>query len=188
MITIVENFIPKQYQDFIESHVLASNFPLYLNDYTINPKNRQDELPSKNIKDSKQFLHDFYNDNQIKSNSWQAISPICFEFMKQKSEYSLVRAKLNINMQSNDFKSDEHYVPHTDIDEKDGITGIYYVSDSDGDTLFFDKEFNVFDRFTPKKGSFVYFDSNIFHAGQPPKKNFLRCLINFNFVKNKGLI
>jgi hypothetical protein len=56
---------------------------------------------------------------------------------------------------------------------------IYYISDSDGDTVFYkgDKEIK---RVTPKKGTTVLFDGHLFHRGIKPI-NKTKILLNFSF-------
>ena len=184
MITVIENFVPKQYQDYLEKEFFSSSFPLYLTTHTVYPVNQQQNLITDLTKDSPQFFHKFFGSEGINSNYWGVISPLCFKFLEQNPDYSTFKVKLNLNVQDNNFYFDNYYVPHTDMDVSDGMTGIYYVCDSDGDTLFFDDNKNVAQRFTPKKGVFVYFDSNTVHAGQPPKKSMFRCLVNFNFIKS----
>jgi len=71
----------------------------------------------------------------------------------------------------------DHYQPHTDRPEEH-LGLIYYVNDSDGDTIFFegDKELQ---RVTPKKGRIVLFDGSTLHAGGFPTDN-PRCIVNYN--------
>lgn len=71
---------------------------------------------------------------------------------------------------------------------------LYYVMDSDGDTILvnhtregearFDLEAENFDelvRVTPKKNRCVVFDGDVYHTAEQPK-NGLRCIINFNLL------
>ena len=71
----------------------------------------------------------------------------------------------------------DHYAPHTDRPEEH-LGLIYYVNDSDGDTIFFegDKELQ---RVSPKKGRIVIFDGHTLHAGGFPTDN-PRCIVNYN--------
>ena len=71
----------------------------------------------------------------------------------------------------------DHYAPHTDRPEEH-LGLIYYVNDSDGDTIFFagDRELQ---RVSPKKGRIVIFDGNTLHAGGFPTDN-PRCIVNYN--------
>lgn len=188
MVTVIENFVPKQYQDFLENKLRSENFPLYVSNYTVYPDSVEKNLLTEKSKDTPQFTHVFFEGGVIKSNYWDVVSPIVFKFLESNQDYDIFRAKLNLNVQNNTFNESEHCTPHTDIEpylkkDKQYITAIYYVVDSDGDTMFFDKNKNINQRCTPKKGNFIYFDSNTVHAGQPPKQFLFRCLINFNFIK-----
>lgn len=88
-----------------------------------------------------------------------------------------------------------HYAPHTDL-EIEHLALIYYVNDSDGDTVFFeipeiDKNATGFDvndvapreidRVTPKKGRVVLFDGDHLHAGGYPSDT-PRCIVNYNLI------
>ena len=64
-------------------------------------------------------------------------------------------------------------------------TLLYYVNDSDGDTLFFDNDLNITKRVTPKKNRAILFDSNMLHAGANPIKNETRIVINIIFKMEK---
>ena len=70
---------------------------------------------------------------------------------------------------------------------------LYYVLDSDGDTLITNKTFDqekkhyldipteedIVLRVTPKQGRAVIFDGKYYHTARQPKDK-LRCIINFN--------
>jgi len=58
------------------------------------------------------------------------------------------------------------------------------VIDSDGDTLFFNKEGDIINRVSPKKGRCVIFDGDILHASQNPIKSKDRIVINID-LKNE---
>ena len=63
---------------------------------------------------------------------------------------------------------------------KKAISIIYYVHDTDGDTVFYDKECKkIIKKITPKKGRAVIFDSLIFHSFMRPIKSEKRVVINF---------
>ena len=63
---------------------------------------------------------------------------------------------------------------------------VYYVNDSDGDTVLFNEFYNtksvsINRRIAPKKGRAVIFDSNRFHASSNPINTPTRFVINFTF-------
>jgi hypothetical protein len=62
------------------------------------------------------------------------------------------------------------------------VVCVYYVDDSDGDTLIFDDTKSVvIQRIQPKKGRAVFFDGLRYHASSCPQEN-LRMIINYNFT------
>ena len=80
----------------------------------------------------------------------------------------------------------EHFgVPHNaHVDQPYPHTvALYYVNDTDGDTVFFDKDdlTKVIHRETPKKGKCVIFDGEYaYHASTSPSKN-IRMTLNINY-------
>jgi ectoine hydroxylase-related dioxygenase (phytanoyl-CoA dioxygenase family) len=58
---------------------------------------------------------------------------------------------------------------------------LYYVTDSDGDTIFFDDNENEIKRVSPKKGRIAFFDGTINHCSSNPTK-LHRSVINFDFI------
>jgi hypothetical protein len=188
MIEIVENFLNPKYVDYLEDLIVSSKLPLYYNKKTVDVDYSPSEsfVVLENAKDSSQFTHHFIRDKEIVSDFWQWVAPINIFLMAKcgvNADMDLDRVKLNIKCQDSSCNKNEHSIPHLDVIDKKGITGIYYVNDSDGDTLFFDKDMNIFQRNSPKKGSLIYFDNTIFHAGQSPITNDYRSVINFNWVE-----
>ena len=58
------------------------------------------------------------------------------------------------------------------------LSCIYYVTESDGDTVFFNKQYGdkleglkVVDRVSPTRGTYTLFDSTIYHAKGHQKTN-----------------
>lgn len=76
----------------------------------------------------------------------------------------------------------ENYQPHTDMSMPHWVV-IYYVNDSEGDTVFYDFQDNIIKTVTPKKGRAIFFDGQIRHSGGIPKEN-PRCLVNFDIRTN----
>jgi hypothetical protein len=77
----------------------------------------------------------------------------------------------------------------------DHLVVLYYVVDSDGDTLIVDKtregnieeyhhnveDYNIIQRVKPKRGRAVIFDGKYYHTAEQPTQN-MRCIINFNII------
>ena len=69
---------------------------------------------------------------------------------------------------------------HPDFRHSSFITILYYVNDSDGDTLFFEGS-ECINRTTPVKGTAVVYPSKTLHAGSTPTKHDTRVVINMVF-------
>jgi hypothetical protein len=73
---------------------------------------------------------------------------------------------------------------HNDLNMEHSVF-LYYVNDSDGDTVFFkDDEKTEIKRVTPKKGRGVFFDGSIKHCSTRPSKSH-RCIFNYDFLGKK---
>lgn len=104
--------------------------------------------------------------------------------------YQIQRIKANFNPKEVIENKGSCYVPHVDIEDGGGWTGIYYINDSDGDTVIFNEktnnpvrnqeEISVKQVIQNKKGRFVLFNQDNLHAGCPPIKNDNRLVINYN--------
>jgi hypothetical protein len=183
---VIDNFLPEQYQNSIEKLLLEANFPWYLNKNTVS----EDYVAPYgviNTTEGMQFTHTFFREGHIYSEHYGQISLLNYHLMLKENidTTNVLRVKANLNVAFADYPDEHHYPIHIDF-PKDFLntTCIYYVNDSDGDTIFF-KEDGVTEikRVTPKKGRLVYFDSNTPHAGCPPKNYKVRSVINFNFKK-----
>ena len=71
--------------------------------------------------------------------------------------------------------------PHIDLNSPHWVC-LYYINDSDGDTVFFKDDMKTeIKRVPPKKGRIAFFDGSIYHAGTPSETN-SRAVVNFNFT------
>jgi hypothetical protein len=104
-----------------------------------------------------------------------------------------IRAQLQLPILT---EKDKIYgVPH--MDGNRGIPyriGVYYVNDSDGDTVIFKQTTNdttpvdvmtgkldILTTISPKKGRLVLFNSCRYHAVGKPKQD-ARCILNYHFI------
>ena len=74
--------------------------------------------------------------------------------------------------------------PHIDIYDKRHIVALYYVCDSDGDTIIYNERkeselYTIKQRVTPKQGRMVIFDGWLMHTAEQPLNN-TRCVVNYN--------
>lgn len=172
MMKVIKNSIPKKYQDLIENKLLKDrNFPWYLLDDITYVKGGQ-KRPG--------LSHYFVLHNKVNSAFYGVIEPIIKKHVK--SEVIQIRSFLQFPLNKK-FATGNYDEPHIDYNF-DHMVYLYYVKDSDGDTIFFDKKNNkkIIKKVTPKKGTLVIFNGLIYHAARQPK-NDSRCIININAKK-----
>ena len=103
-----------------------------------------------------------------------------------KDNPKLIKSKANLNFSMTNYTNENHQPIHSDVghfkwNEEGCKSLLYYVNDSDGDTIFFDNELNITTRVSPKKNRVIIFDSINLHAGSNPIENHMRAVINLIF-------
>ena len=74
--------------------------------------------------------------------------------------------------------------PHVDLHRRKHFVALYYVCDSDGDTIIYNermesKTYTIKQKVTPKQGRMVLFDGSLMHTAEQPLNN-VRCVVNYN--------
>ena len=77
-------------------------------------------------------------------------------------------------------------LPHIDIYSRKHLVCLYYVCDSDGDTVIYnereenkEQKYTIKQTVTPKQGRVVLFDGWLMHTAEQPI-NSVRCIVNYN--------
>ena len=84
------------------------------------------------------------------------------------------------------IKKEDVDTPHTDMSFQHFVM-LYYVCDSDGDTIIYnektisEKGLTVQKKVTPKQGRVVLFDGAYYHTAQQPNHS-KRCIVNYDLV------
>ncbi len=176
---VIDDVISENFQINLENLFLDSRFDWYLNAVTV----PIESFDRNQFTDTTQFIHQFISNKKF-------ISPYLDCVMQnldwENTIKNLFLPKYIIRMKSNLLLPTKEGVnpPHIDFDLPHTVM-IYYVNDSDGPTVFFEKEENKFvkvNEIEPKRGRFLIFDGNCYHASTPPRKNSTRCVINFNLT------
>lgn len=185
-INIIDDFVDKDFQNLIEQELMGDNFPVYLNSSTITNNHGfvpegYGYVPQPNEIDSRQLTHTFVREGNVCSEYWNFIYPICYKLSEMLDEpLKIVRCKMNLTAPKAGFTSENSSPAHKDQQEP-MLVAIYYVNDSDGDTLIFNDKYEIVQRVQAKKGRLVYFESEVIHAGQLPIETDFRAVLNFNF-------
>jgi hypothetical protein len=119
--------------------------------------------------------------------------PLVYHLMhiNKLSNYFIHRIKINMNCPYPNNKKENYgpihhdlIVPNTDYPKaKEAVSIIYYINNTDGDTVFFNKKLKEIKRVPPRQGRAVIFNSNMNHAGSCPIYSPCRQVINFVLYK-----
>lgn len=202
-ILLIDNVVPSSFQKSIIDKVQGVNhFPWFLLHRIGHPDHfavgTMPEYLDKNITDDVGFFHMAY-DGDFQSPYFDFFATI-LEFFSEKTNINikrLLRVRLRYTHKGENHSEEKYAPPHVDFNTGSPYsTLIYYVNDSDGDTIIFDKIFDpstelynpIFDeplpellKITPKQGNALFFNGHRFHAGNYPILKSSRIVINFDF-------
>ena len=188
---IYDNFLPETHANIIEK-VFASdnNVPYYFHPTSCGEyDNPYYELYTKNkemIVEAPQFTHYFYDENHKKINSDYINYPcIILNTFKDKFNdinFHVIRMKANMQLQNKKSSENHTAMPHRDFDFEHVVL-LYYVNDSDGDTILFEDttdKLKIAHRIQPKKNRLLVFDGNWLHSSSVPIKSEYRVVFNYD--------
>ena len=170
---IIDNFMPYDWWQSTYQVIDGDMFPWFLNKDT---SYDNDNCP--------QMIHNYYWGNERCSNWFMMIQPLIFEFQKQTTYQlkNVYRIKSNLLFNRVISEEQKQKIIHQDMHEPNYISLLYYVHDSDGDTILYqDDKVTEAMRVTPKANRAVIFDSRIWHTAELPIKNQTRQVINCLF-------
>jgi hypothetical protein len=189
MIIIDNNFLDKKeieyFQDIMINKSHLSLFPWYLN---LSTNIVKDATIVNNLNnDTIQFVHGAYA-NDIK------LSPLADNAINILNKFSIknniiidkiLRIKANLLLRGNSLNP---HTAHIDM-QMPHFVFLYYVNDSDGDTVIFKEKYNGKEiinlteekRVKPAAGTAIVFDGLQYHASSSPLKSELRSVINIDF-------
>lgn len=189
-IVVIDDFLPEQYQNLIQDQLLAENVNWHFMQDITYDSGKLDELNVSTAKPA--FAHKFFDrEKGIISPAYGLVLPIAY-FACEKVKFHIteviaVRSFLTIPLPAMVDRVDH---PHVDR-EVSHMVVLYYVCDSDGDTVFYNKTFRdispkdvkredleIYKTVTPKKGRAVVFDGSRYHASTRPTGG-SRIVINF---------
>ena len=184
---VFDDLIEKPLQKKIKS-TLMNIFPwYYLNDVSADHWSENQERPAFN-----HLFYDNYNENS--DFCWmpqEIVSKVIVELKLKITQIIQSRTFLQLPLSSRYLKNDTVDNAHVDS-EINHLVFLYYVIDSDGDTIIYDKKWEkgiqhlnseetakllIKKRVTPKQGRLVVFDGRYWHTAEQPKYN-KRCVIN----------
>jgi len=190
----LSNAIPRPYQDLVETELGS---PQMLWTY-------QEESAQAGAAFARSyggFSHMAYLADDVEpsvSPMSSLLLPILFIFCEKAKLSFNALLRIRVGLFTRTPGETSHHNPHVDFTQPH-FTAVYYVNDSDGDTVVFNEtigdvsvercsEFANQGRFTlagtvpPQKGKMMCFDGRHYHASSYPSRTARRIAITFNFV------
>jgi hypothetical protein len=190
-IKVFDNFLPSSYFNQIKQKITEElNFPWYFNGNTTSNDGEDSNLSQLG------FSHSILTNDQISNHELYLMLcgfyGLLLDFTKTKN---LVKSRIDMTVYS---PSKVRHPPHIDLPFPH-ITSIFYITDSDAETVVYDYKVDNFNDYTPsfyqtlkvlpikktiqpKENTIVFFDGSYIHTGYSPSKYKNRILINTNLV------
>ena len=189
MIKVIDNFINAAYYKTLENGILTSfgsGMPWYWN-----------SCISGGDSNLFGFSHSLYDAGKPTSSAYEFLLPMFIQAKEETDAKVFLRARADMTVTSGEQIT---YEPHIDMPEhNEHINTIFYIGDSDGDTIIYKEKFypsipyvepklpktlTEENRVTPKANRLVIFNGEHWHTGQSPKEHNRRVIINLNFGKD----
>ena len=187
-ILIFDDIIDLEYQERIKSILLGDEtfegyyFPWYFTQDVTKQKDKDSQKRSA-------FFHGYVRDNDDTIGTIDSVfhylivsllESACNKIGKQSVNVIQGRSFLQLPI---NYKGEREDSPHIDTSD-DHFVMLYYVCDSDGDTIIYNEQeksdsYTVQKRITPKQGRVVLFDGSYYHTAEQPLNN-IRCVINYD--------
>jgi len=193
---VIDNLLSNSYADKIENAMVNNDmFPWFFHPHTVDTAVEGEWVLDPSTKDSLQFVHSFYHENKLNSEYFNLVIPVMnvlrdkIKFLSDK-QIEMIRVKSNLMIKDPSYPEHYYNIPHKDGNINE-LTLLYYVNDSDGETIFFNEfldsskmpeSITIKHKQKPKKNTAVLFNSNLLHTSSPPKINDQRVVINFVFT------
>lgn len=129
------------------------------------------------------FTHFFCKEGNIVSEQANILEPL-FKALQRKLDVKIIRVeRVQANLLINQIVNEEiiKNCIHTDLTydaDRKFISFVYYVLDSDGDTIVYNSDMSEKERSSPIMGDLIWFNSNELHTMGLPKKHKKRVVIN----------
>jgi hypothetical protein len=182
-IRIIDDFLPPYLQDKLEEICYGGiDFKFFKKTLSF-----EDEK----FYDSSQFVSIFKLGEEIKEKNYMHYFQIPFQvgFLNMGMDYNFSSLnRLKINLCINDHKEVKNKInpPHIDpipSSFKNSFIGIYYVNESDGDTIIYkNNNLEIEEQVSPKKGRLLIMNGNRLHSSSHPSINEYRIIINCNIA------
>lgn len=182
-IKVIDDFLPKFIQDKIE-HLATDHEHIR---YIFASDTGKHAIEGSQYQDGIQLVNLFVDDGKLVYDdaSHYLLLPLqvaCFQEQLYFKLQNVLRAKTNITLQQQSTLDKFINPPHRDTELENSLIGIYYINDSDGDTIIYNSNLEPIKNVSPKKGRMLFMDGKVYHSASHPLKTDKRMVINYNLI------
>lgn len=177
MYKIIENIVPLDKQDLLESSVLNENTEWIFNRFAAY-KNKAYNVTDDSKRSINSFRHAVFQNGRILDREMFDHFKVIPEKLGATEIYNmicqlqLVTSGQNIPIKHVDMPT--HQTPY--------YSAVYYINKSDGPTVIYNHDGSELVRCEHEKGKVIMFDGDLFHHSSKPTTD-IRCVMNFCFNK-----
>jgi len=197
---VIDDVVPKLYQDEIEKLLLEKQPWYYQSDINFSDEYLKElDRTGVNVIRRPGFSSLLFDLEKSFGTPNNLLTPILYSAISNTdiafNQMLMIRGFMSMAVSKDTLNKIDK--PHVDGYHHHMVC-IYYVNDSDGDTVIFNKqsgnyifdtqlreldpkELPILQTVTPKKGRCVIFDGKFYHASTQPTTG-VRCVVNFNFI------
>lgn len=185
-IKVIDNCIPFELQNQIEKLVSTSDIKFAYDEVTLPP-----QFYNSEHQDGSQLVNKFIEDGRfiMGDASHFFLLPLQIVCLQENFNFNLgqvIRAKINLKFKQESKLNKFINPPHTDSNDLNSLIGIYYINDSDGDTIIYEgndkNNLKILKSIKPKKGRMILMDGSTWHSASHPLKTKTRMIINYNLA------
>ena len=190
-IVVIDDIIDLEYQEGIKGILLGDDyfkgrpFPWF---YTEDVTGAGDKDSQHRAALGHEYVYLEDNDDvKVISHFHNMFLPMLKEVIRRvgvkQEDAGILQGRSFLQLPSNIQREDVD-TPHIDIDRRKHLVALYYVCDSDGDTIIYNERvesetYTIKRRVTPKQGRVVIFDGTLYHTAAQPLHS-TRCVVNYN--------
>ena len=192
-ITVIDNIIDLEYQEGIKGILLGDDnfkghlFPWYYTE-DVTGAGDKDSQHSAALGHEYVFLDHHQDTNgRVISGFHSLFLPMLKDTIRyiglKQEETGILQGRSFLQLPTNIQREDVD-TPHIDIFDRKHLVALYYVCDSDGDTIIYHERskaetFTIKQRVTPKQGRMVILDGGLYHTAEQ-RLHSTRCVVNYN--------
>ena len=192
MITIIDDFLPKDEFNKLQEIVMSREFPWFYVDCASAPYGA---FIAENAMETMGWVHIAFSKNNNTRSPMLPYFSTLLNTIVERFNLEIIRVRPSMKSHKNGFTENNYNLPHVDYFFPH-TSIVFYINETDGDTWVFDQvftempeptKFTVKQRVSPKPNRLLLIDGLQYHTASNPINSDCRVIVNINGVKKELL-